>query len=155
MSNNDGEQQIGLMVADPATRHGAPRKASSYPTWGTDAPPRLRLQVIERVAIGRLASSEFLLGEEAVRELIEQLDRLVEEEGHEPHSCSTSAGSGTSPAKSSSLLAHFRRGGGRRAVDVRLCGPDPLIRELLRVTRVDQLFDIAADEAEALGLLVR
>jgi anti-anti-sigma regulatory factor len=36
-----------------------------------------------------------------------------------------------------------------------LCGLDPLLRDILRITRLDGILDVCNDEAEALGLIVR
>jgi anti-anti-sigma factor len=38
---------------------------------------------------------------------------------------------------------------------IALCGLDPLLREKLRITRLDSVFEVCNDEAEALGLIVR
>jgi hypothetical protein len=43
------------------------------------------------------------------------------------------------------------RSGGR----IQLCDLDPLVRDLLRTSHLDEVFDICADEAEALGILTR
>jgi anti-anti-sigma regulatory factor len=36
---------------------------------------------------------------------------------------------------------------------VRLCGLDPLLQDVLRITHLDRVFDVC-DEAEALGLIL-
>jgi hypothetical protein len=38
---------------------------------------------------------------------------------------------------------------------IHLCGLDPLLRDMLRITHLDGVFDVCSDEAEALGLAVR
>jgi anti-sigma B factor antagonist len=38
---------------------------------------------------------------------------------------------------------------------IQLCGLDPLLRDMVRITHLDQVFDVCSDEAEALGLLIR
>jgi anti-anti-sigma regulatory factor len=37
---------------------------------------------------------------------------------------------------------------------IQLCGLDPLLRDMLRITHLDGVFDVCDDEAEALGLLI-
>jgi hypothetical protein len=36
-----------------------------------------------------------------------------------------------------------------------LCGLDALLRDMVRITHLDQVFDICGDEAEALGRMLR
>jgi anti-anti-sigma regulatory factor len=37
---------------------------------------------------------------------------------------------------------------------IQLCGLDPLLRDMLRITHLDRVFDVHGDEAEALGLIL-
>jgi hypothetical protein len=39
-------------------------------------------------------------------------------------------------------------------VGIQLCGLDPLLKDVLRITQLEREFDVYADEAEALGLIV-
>jgi anti-anti-sigma factor len=105
------------------------------------------------MALVRFVDAEILFEEAAVRALGEQLDRLIEGEGH------------------TRLVLNFRgvrylscavlgiMAGLQKKVDpsdgcIRLCGLDPLLRDMVRITRLDRVFDVCTDEAEALGLLV-
>jgi hypothetical protein len=37
---------------------------------------------------------------------------------------------------------------------IQLCGLDPLLKDVLRITHLEREFDVCDDEAEALGLIV-
>ena len=37
---------------------------------------------------------------------------------------------------------------------ITLCGLDPLLRDMVRITHLDRVFDICDDEADALGLIL-
>jgi hypothetical protein len=37
---------------------------------------------------------------------------------------------------------------------IQLCGLDPLLRDMVRITHLDGVFDVCCDETEALGLIV-
>ena len=116
-------------------------------------PSRLLVRVIERVVIVRFVNSEMLFEEAAVRAVREQLSRLISEEGH------------------TRLLLNFRGVrylsatvlgiliGLKKKVDpargcIQLCGLEPLLRDMLRITHLDSVFDVYTDEAEALGLIL-
>jgi anti-anti-sigma factor len=116
--------------------------------------PRLHVRIIERTALIRLEDAEFLFDEEAVRVLGEQLDRLIQDDGHARlvvnlggvrYLCRTVLG------KLAWLAKQVEPLGGR----IQLCGLDPVVRDLLRITRLDGVFDVCGDEIEALGLIVR
>ena len=38
---------------------------------------------------------------------------------------------------------------------IQLCGLDPLVRDVLRISHLEREFDICDDEAQALGLILR
>jgi anti-sigma B factor antagonist len=152
--NGVGQQQGNNHLVDD----GDPNRESGPKETGRlsrvpEGRPRLRRQVIERVAIVRFAPCEFLFGEAAVREVSGELERLVEAEGHRELLLNL-RGVRYLSGELLEALAGFRKGPGRRDTRVGLCGLDPLIRDLLRASHLDEAFDISADEAEALGLLI-
>ena len=116
-----------------------------------DAPPRLRVRTIERTAIIRFEGAEILFEESALRAVSDQLHRLVEE-GH----TRLLVNFGGVRYMSSDVLAILA--GLRKKIDpargrIQLCGLDPLLRDMLRITHLDRVLDVCTDEAEALGLL--
>ena len=53
------------------------------------------------------------------------------------------------------ILAGLQRKVEQARGRIQLCGLDPLLREMVRITHLDRVFDICDDEAEALGLMLR
>jgi anti-anti-sigma factor len=117
-------------------------------------PSRMRVQVIERVAIARFADSAFLVGEMSAREVIGHLEHLVEAQGHTWLLLNLDGVRWLSSEMLAALVG-FQRELDRRGGRVQLCGLDPLVRDLLRASHLDSLFDTCLDEADALGILVR
>jgi anti-anti-sigma factor len=116
--------------------------------------PRLRMQVIPRTAIVRLEDAEFLIDEGIIRELGQQLERLIKDDGHSRLLINL----GGLRYVSSTMLAQFawlaRRvqpiGG-----QIQLCGLSPLLRDMMRASHLDGVLDVCEDEAQALGLIIR
>jgi hypothetical protein len=109
------------------------------------------VRVIERTAIVRFLDAEVLFEEAVARAIGDQLDRLIAGgetrlllnfAGGRYHSCALI---GRLAALQKEEIAPVR---GR----IRLCGLDPLLRDMLRITHLDRVFDAYVDEAEALGL---
>jgi anti-sigma B factor antagonist len=114
--------------------------------------PRLRVRTIERTALVRFDAAAMLVTESDVRAVGEQLDRLVEE-GHTRLLLNLSG----VRYLSSDVLAVLVRRQERLAASggsLQLCGLDPLLRDMLRITHLDRLLNVCSDEAEALGLLL-
>jgi anti-anti-sigma factor len=147
-------QQSGLASADRAAGQAGGPRATMCPVVTTDGRPRLRLQVIEPVAIVRFAASDFLVGDTVAREVIGQLEDLVKAEGH-ARLLLNFDGVRYLSSEMLAALAGFGEEMDRRGGRVQFCGLDPLMRDLLRITHLDRLFDPCADEAEALGILIR
>jgi anti-anti-sigma factor len=51
-------------------------------------------------------------------------------------------------------LAALQRKLGAARGRIQLCGLDPLVRDVLRISRLEREFDLYEDAAQALGLLV-
>jgi anti-anti-sigma factor len=122
------------------------------PSTGQDERPRIRSKVIERVAIVRLGGSEFLFGEEAVRVVSEALERLVAGEGHARLVLNFDGVKYVSGGMLGELVA-LQEDLERRGGHLVLCGLDPLLRDLLRISHLDRIFDVSIGEADALGFL--
>ena len=74
--------QVVTAVVEATPNSAAGSNGTSCPTAHPPGPSRLRLKIIERIAIVRFADSEFLLGDTTAQEVIGQLGHLVEAEGH-------------------------------------------------------------------------
>jgi anti-anti-sigma factor len=97
--------------------------------------------------------AEILFDESAVRAVSERLNRLIAEECH----TRLLLNFGGVQYLSSAVLGILA--GLQRKIDpargrIQLCGLDPLLRDMLRITHLDGVFDVCGDEAEALGLVL-
>ena len=118
--------------------------------WEPDGPPAVRTRTADGFTVVNVQGADNLLTRPSPsRELAAQLHRLVEA-GHtrillnfrEVHSMSSDV-LGTLAG----LHRRLERVGGRLG----LSDPDPALRDMLRICRLDRLFDIVADEAQASG----
>jgi anti-anti-sigma factor len=118
-----------------------------------DGRPGLRIRIIERTAIVHFLDSEILFEEAVVQAIGDQLDRLLEE-GY----TRLLLNFGGVRYLSCALLGRIAELQRKRVDPVRghiqLCGLDPLLRDVLRITQLDRVFDVCGDEAEALGLIL-
>jgi anti-anti-sigma factor len=114
--------------------------------------PRLRTRTIERTVIVRFEDAEFLFEESGVRAVSQQLNRLLEE-GH-TRLVVNLHGVRYVSSQVLRILAGLQAKVERARGRIHLCGLDPLLREMVRITRLERVFDISGDEAEALGLLL-
>jgi anti-anti-sigma factor len=108
---------------------------------------------IERTALVRFVNAEVLFEEGSVRAVGDRLDRLVSEEGHTRLVLDLRGVryvSGAMLGRLAALRQKLSRARGR----IQLCGLDPLVRDVLRISRLEREFDLSDDEAEALGLLL-
>jgi anti-sigma B factor antagonist len=147
-------EQDRLAVVDGTFNPGAGSQEAAETASRPAGQAQWRLQVIERIAIVRFADSELLVGETIARELARQLKHFVEAEGHSRLLLNLSGVRYLSSEMLAALVS-FQQRVDRRGGCVQLCGLEPLMRDLLRTSRVEHLFDICADEAEALGILIR
>jgi anti-sigma B factor antagonist len=110
------------------------------------------VRVLERTAIVHFLDCEILFEEAVVRAMGDQLGRLIA--GGETRLLLNFAGVrylscaliGRLAALQKEKIAPVR---GR----IQLCGLDPLLRDVLRLTHLDRVFDVYGDEANALGLI--
>jgi anti-anti-sigma factor len=115
--------------------------------------PRLRVQTIERTAIFRFVDAEILFAEADVQAVGDQLKRLVEDGGHSRLLLNLTGVRCMSCAVLG-ILANLQKKIGPAGGRIQLCGLDPLLRDMVRITHLDTVFDVCTNEAEALGLLV-
>jgi anti-anti-sigma factor len=109
---------------------------------------------IERTAIVRFVDAVLFFEEAAVRAVSRQLHQLVREEGY-TRLVVNLAGVSYLSSDVLGVLASVQREVDPARGRITLCGLDPLLRDMLRITRLDRVFDVCNDEAEALGLIVR
>jgi anti-anti-sigma factor len=112
------------------------------------------VRVIPPTALIQLEDAEFLFGEEIIRELGQQLERLIKDDSHSRLLINL----GGVRHLSSAMLAQFawlaRRVQGIGG-QIQLCGLDPLLRDMVRIAHLGGVLDVCEDEPEALGLIVR
>jgi anti-sigma B factor antagonist len=112
----------------------------------------LRVRVIERTAIVHFVDSEILFEEAVVRAIGDRLDRLIA--GGETRLLLNFAGVRYLSCALLGRLAGLQKESDRIGGRLRLCGLDPLLQEMLRITHLDRVFDVCCDEANALGLIL-
>ena len=115
--------------------------------------PRLHVRIIERTAIVHFVDCEILFEEAVVRAIGDQLDRLIE--GGYTRLLLNFGGVRYLSCALIGRLAEIQR----KKVDpargrLQLCGLDPLLQDMLRITHLDRVFDVCCDEANALGLIL-
>ena len=120
----------------------------NFPAQG-DAPPRLRVRTIERTAILRFEGAEILFEESAVHRVGQQLRGLIEE-GHTRLVVNFGGVRYLSSDVLGILAAVHKKIDPARG-RIQLCGLDPLLRDMLRITHLDRVLDVCTDEAESLG----
>jgi anti-anti-sigma factor len=111
------------------------------------------MQTIERTALVRFEGAEILFEEEAVHAVGRELHRLIEEGGH-TRLVVNFAGVRYISSEVLGILAALQRRAEAARGGIALCGLDPLLRDMVRITRLDRAFDVCGDEAEALGLML-
>ena len=116
--------------------------------------PSLRVCTVERTVVDRFDDAEILFEEGAVHTVGRELHRLIEEEGH-TRLVVNFAGVRYLSSEVLGILAGLQREVDPVRGGIVLCGLDSLLRDMVRITRLDRVFDICGDEAEALGLMLR
>jgi anti-sigma B factor antagonist len=146
--NHDAEVRLDVGTATailPASGRVGVQAAAAEP----DGRPRLHMDILERTAVVRFLDSEILFGDASARAIGDQLTRLVEGGGHTRLLLSFSGVQYLSGALLGQLVSLQRKLAPARGC-IQLCGLEPLPRDTLRITRLDRVFDIYTDEAEAL-----
>jgi anti-anti-sigma factor len=108
------------------------------------------VRVVERTPVLRFEDAEILFEDGAVHTLRQELHRLIEKEGH-TRLVVNFAGVRCLSSEVLGILAGLQRRVDPVRTSIVLCGLDPLLRDMVRITHLDRVFDICGDEAEALG----
>jgi anti-anti-sigma factor len=112
------------------------------------------VRTIERTAIVRFEDAEILFEESAVHSIGVQLRRLIEDNG-QTRLLLNFGGVRYLSSDVLAILAHLQQKMDPARGRIQLCGMDPLLRDMVRITHLDKVFDVWGDEAEALGLSIR
>jgi anti-anti-sigma factor len=112
------------------------------------------VRTLERTAIVRFEDAEILFEEGAVRTVGQELRRLIEEGGH-IRLVVNFAGVRYLSSEVLGILAGLQRQVDPLRGSIVLCGLDPLLRDMLRITHLERVSEVSGDEAEALGLILR
>jgi anti-anti-sigma factor len=149
-TDGQGGTEIAVGTGAPAEGKGPVRISLDEP----DGHPRVLVRHIERTALVWFANAEVLFDESSVRAVGDRLDRLVSEEGHTRLLLDLRGVRYVSGAMLGRLAA-LQQKLGRAHGRIQLCGLDPLVRDVLRISRLEREFDLCDDEAQALGLRLR
>jgi anti-sigma B factor antagonist len=112
------------------------------------------VRTIERTALVRFEDAEILFEEAAVEAVGQGLHQLLAEERH-TRLVVNFGGVSFMSSDVLAILAALQGEVDRACGSITLCGLDPSLRDMLRITRLDGVFDVCNDEADALGLIVR
>ena len=113
----------------------------------------MRVRTIERTAIVCFEDAEVLFEESAVQGVSQQLHCLIEA-GY-TRLVVNFTGVRYLSSEVLAILAGLQRQVNPARGRIQLCGLDPLLRDMVRITHLDRVFDICKDEEEALGLMLR
>jgi anti-anti-sigma regulatory factor len=139
----EARSEVGSMVSNDS------RRAPGDPHPCQDRRQRLQLIVVGRTAIVRFIDPELLFEQAAIRMIGDQLDDLIEG-GYSRLLLNFSGLKYVSGALLGRLTRLQQQAAAVRC-RIQLCGLDPLLREVLRITHLDLVFDVRGNEAEALG----
>jgi anti-anti-sigma factor len=109
------------------------------------------VRTVERTAVVRFEDAEILFEEGAVHTVGRELHRLIEDEGH-TRLVVNFAGIRYLSTEVLAILAGLQRKVDPVRGSIVLCGMDPLLRDMVRITHLDRIFDISDEEAEAFGI---
>jgi anti-anti-sigma factor len=114
--------------------------------------PLLAVRVVDGLSVVELVNAQYLVDQDEIRALSLQLHHLIEE-GHTRMlldfygiqfiSCGVLG-----------MLAALHKRLEQAQARLGLCGLDPLMRQMLRICHLELMFDIYADQTEALSVVV-
>ena len=149
MLENQNFNASGLSSLDGAIWETGDSDRAASTTIVLNRHPHIKVRVVAGVRVVNIVNTDVLLEEGAIRELSTQLHGLVEE-----GSTRLFLNFGGIRYMSSNVLAtlaglHLRveRLQGRLG----LFGLDPVLRDMLRICRLERVFDIYTDEREAMS----
>jgi anti-anti-sigma factor len=154
MSKNqyDDERAPGTVATEAVLLTDDRRGVKALPE-GSAGRPHLRVRTIERTALVRFKDAEVLFEESAVQGVSQQLHCLIEA-GY-TRLVVNFTGVRYLSSEVLAILAGLQRQVNPARGRIQLCGLDPLLRDMVRITHLDRVFDICKDEEEALGLMLR
>src|SRR3954452_24086889 len=123
---------------------------------GFDSPhrrPALRVQAVDGTAVVDIINAENLYAEEDISHLANQLLRLAED-GH-TRLVLNFREVRTMSSDVLGMLAALHRRLENSASRLAISGLNPVLRDMLRICRLEHVFDLHADEAEASGAAAR
>jgi anti-sigma B factor antagonist len=109
---------------------------------------------IEPTAIVHFENAETLFDEGAIHTVGRELRRLIEDEGH-TRLVLNFDGVQYLASEVLGILAVLQRKVDPARGCIVLCGLNPLLRDMVRITHLDRVFEICGDEAEALSRMLR
>ncbi len=148
--NDNGRSRVAI-IDEAAPRVGSPQEAEAR-SAKTEGLPRLHVRTIERTTLVRFEDAGILFEESAVRAVGEQLERLIE--GGQTRLLLNLRGVRYLSSDVLAVLVRRHERLDASGGSLRLCGLDPLLRDMVRITHLDRVLDVCSDEAEALGLLL-
>ena len=117
-----------------------------------DGRPLLDVRVIDGLSVVKFVNTQYLVDQDVIRTLSLQLHHLVEA-GHTRmllNFCWVQCISCGVLGMLAALHGRLERAQARLG----LCGLDPLMRQMIRICHLEPVFDIYADQEEALGAVV-
>jgi anti-anti-sigma factor len=144
------------MLADRALN---PRDGATLPPGGASRSdrlhrrPALRVRAVDGTAHVEIINAETLYAEEDISHLADQLHRLAE--GGHTRLVLNFLEVRTMSSDVLAMLAALHRRLGRSRPRLGITGLDPALRDMLRICRLERVFDLHADEAEASGAATR
>ena len=147
--STDGRDQVRIATGSSSS-DGSQRDPSDISEAA--GRPSLRVRTVERTVVVRFEDAEILFEEGAVHTGGRELHRLIEEEGH-TRLVVNFAGVRYLSSEVLGILAGLQRKMDPVRGSIVFCGLDQLLRDMVRITHLDRVFDVCGDEAEALGLL--
>jgi anti-sigma B factor antagonist len=151
MSNDrhGDERHHGGVAVETISLEDSRRVAEAFQDESTGR-PSLRARTIDQTTVVRFVNAEILFEERAIHTVGRQLHRLIEEERH-TRLVVNFAGVRYLSSEVLGILAGLHREVNPARGRIVLCGLDPLLRDMVRITHLDRVFDVYGDEAEALG----
>ncbi len=137
------------------------KSASLIRGWNGEAPsclpadewPRLEVRVVAGISVVDILNAEALFDPGVIRDLSIQLHHLIEE-GHTRLLLNLSGVRYMSSDVLGTLAALHRRVAHERG-RIGLIGLEPLLREMVRICALEPMFDIYANESEAVRKTLR
>ena len=150
--HRDGDRKEPGRVAVATSSLEGGRRSVGIPPEEAAGRPGLRVRVVERTILVRFVDVEILFEEETVRAVSRGLRRLI---GEGPSRLVVNfAGVRHISSEVLGILAGLQKEVDPVRGRIVLCGLDPLLRDMVRITHLDRVFDVCGDEAEALGLIL-